>query len=188
MVNGIRFVKKNRTIHLAVHQADPLTASYNNDAIFDWTSDQDFFLEDFYVRENVDYFRLTPESRSIDLNEIRVEKGQVVTGARLAVTDGHLRLEIRGTVFNSKSGTLSRDPNDSKWYKAPRYVHSKLPIENVDVPTKSPESSVRHRNQNIFVEFTPTDIYKDMAQTTGKEKVECGCVCVCALCTQTFVN
>lgn len=47
-----------------------------------------------------------------------------------------------------------------------------LPIEEVDVPTRSPEQSKRVRTENKYIEFTPTDIYKDIAQTTGTSNVD----------------
>lgn len=44
----------------------------------------------------------------------------------------------------------------------------KIPIEEADIPILSPEKSKRVRSPNKYVEFGPTDIHKDIAQTTGK--------------------
>lgn len=55
----------------------------------------------------------------------------------------------------------------SVWRANNNHDKEKLPIEEVDVPTRSPVQSKRVRTDNKYIEFTPTDIYKDIAQTTG---------------------
>lgn len=132
-----------------------------------WKSDYNFNFGDPSVVPGRDYYNLTYENRAIELDKIRVPPGQVVTGVRLRVVNGRLRLEIRGTEFNLAGGELSHDPGRSRWYNASNKYKTKIVIENSDMPLKSPLPSMRNREDNKFVEFVPTDIYKDIAQTTG---------------------
>lgn len=77
---------------------------------------------------------------------------------------------IGTTPYDRETGHLARDIVRSIWRNNKNPNKEKLPIENADVPTRSPEKSKRHRTINKYIEFTPTDIYKDIAQTTGELK------------------
>lgn len=74
------------------------------------------------------------------------------------------------TRFNRETGYLIRDNMATSWRGNNYHNKEKIPIEEADVPTRSPEKSKRHRTNNKYIEFTPTDIYKDIAQTTGELK------------------
>lgn len=92
----------------------------------------------------------------------------MVTGARFRVVNGRLRFEIRTTQFDYELGTLSPEYTRTVWRGNNHYTEKeKINIENADVPTLSPEKSRRYRGDNKYIEFTPTDIHLDMAQTTG---------------------
>lgn len=95
-----------------------------------------------------------------------------MTGARFRYVNNRLRFEIRTTQFNYQTGYLSRDPTRTVWRGDNHYTGNeqkdKIDIDNTDVPTLSPEKSKRYRGTNNYIEFTPTDITFDMAQTTGK--------------------
>lgn len=47
----------------------------------------------------------------------------------------------------------------------------KIPNENLDVPTRSSEKSKRVRSPNKYIEFTPTGVMQDIAQTTGNSNL-----------------
>lgn len=47
----------------------------------------------------------------------------------------------------------------------------KIPNEDLDVPTRTPEKSKRYRGQNKYIEFNPTGVQQDIAQTTGNFKI-----------------
>lgn len=80
-----------------------------------------------------------------------------------------LRHFIPGTTpFDRATGFLSRDYVKSVWRANNYHDKEKLPIEEADVPIRSPVPSKRVRTTNKYIEFTPTDIYKDIAQTTGE--------------------
>lgn len=80
-----------------------------------------------------------------------------------------LRHFVPGTTpFDRATGFLSRDYVKSVWRANNYHDKEKLPIEEADVPIRSPVPSKRVRTTNKYIEFTPTDIYKDIAQTTGE--------------------
>lgn len=72
------------------------------------------------------------------------------------------------TPFDRETGYLDRDQIKSVWRANNYHDKEMLPIEEADVPTLSPMQSKRVRTMNKYIEFTPTDIYKDIAQTTGE--------------------
>lgn len=155
-----------------------------------WVSDYNFVIEDSGVEDGIDYHTLTWTDRSIELDTIRGPKDELVTGARFRVINNRLRFEIRKNLFfvllnlqfffnycrsftgttpyNKKTGELIRDSRRTVWRSNNYENKEKIPIENADVPIRSPEKSKRHRTINKYIEFTPTDIYKDIAQTTGE--------------------
>lgn len=91
-----------------------------------------------------------------------------MTGARFRVVNGRLRFEIRATQFDYETGKLNLEYSRSRWQGNEHYTaKEKINIENADVPTLSPEKSRRYRGDNKYIEFTPTDIHMDAAQTTG---------------------
>lgn len=74
---------------------------------------------------------------------------------------------IGTTPFDRETGYLTRDHVKSVWRANNFHDKEKLPIEESDVPIRSPIQSKRVRTTNKYIEFTPTDMYKDIAQTTG---------------------
>lgn len=154
-----RQLDRNGQIHRSENIHDDLDA---------WKSDYNFVIRDTGVEEGRDYHKLTWRDRAIDLDTIRAPKNEVVTGARFRVVDKRLRFEIRTTEFNYETGYLMKGKSKSHWRANNNHNKEPIPINEADVPTLSPHKSKRHRDENKYVEFTPTDIYKDMAQSTGK--------------------
>lgn len=102
MVTGIRFLKKNRIIHIFIKDRKlgpngQISADGANDDPDDgWLSDYRFVKEDSGVKEGVDYHELTWKNRIIEIDTIRAPKDEVVTGVRFRVVGDHrLRFEIR---------------------------------------------------------------------------------------------
>lgn len=81
--------------------------------------------------------------------------------------NNRLRFEIRTTQFNFETGYLSRDRMKSVWRGNNDHYKEKINIENSDVPILSPQKSKRYRATNKYIEFTPTDVNLDIAQSTG---------------------
>lgn len=99
VVTGIRFLKKNRIIHIFIKERklgrDGTIESENDDTEEIWIGDYNFVKEDSGVKEGVDYHELTWKNHAIDLDTLRAPKDEVVTGARFRVVDDRLRFEIR---------------------------------------------------------------------------------------------
>lgn len=160
-------MKRDRIIHLFVteHVLRPRGAVEENSKT-SWQGDYRFVIDDFGV-EN-DYHELTWEKRGIDLDIVRVPEDEVVTGVRFRVADGRLRFELRSTMYNFETGELYKDRIRSTWRGNNNRYKQRISVEHSDVPTRSPLSSVRLKGTGYYVEFTPTDIHKDAAQTTGE--------------------
>lgn len=76
---------------------------------------------------------------------------------------------ISGTTpFNRETGYLSRDSIRSVWRGNNYHDKEQIFIEGSDIPIRSPDQTKRHRGINKYIQFTPTDVYKDIAQSTGK--------------------
>lgn len=171
VITGLRLMKSDSIIHIFAAERQlgfnghiNLTESKDQNV---WISDYNFVIKDTGVKEGEQYHKLTWRDRAIELDTIRAPKGEVVTGARFRVDKKRLRFEIRTTEFNYETGYLLRETSKSVWRGNNHPYKEPIPINEADVPTLSPHKSKRHREDNKYVEFTPTDIYKDMAQTTG---------------------
>lgn len=98
-MTGIRFLKKNRIIHIFISERKlgpngKIEVVDLNDQ--PWFSDYKFVKEDSGVKEGVDYHELTWKNRIIEIDTIRAPKDEVVTGVRFRVVGDHrLRFEIR---------------------------------------------------------------------------------------------
>lgn len=98
MVTGIRFFKKNRIIHIFIKERTlgPRGTILLGEDTDELRSDYNFVIEDAGVREGVDYHELTWKNHAIEIDTIRADKDEVVTGARFRVTsERRLRFEIR---------------------------------------------------------------------------------------------
>lgn len=125
-----------------------------------------FDVHDAGVREGVDYFTLSWENRTLNLDTIEVPAGKVVTGVRFRTRGSSIGLEVRGTDFDLTTGQL-KNIEESQWYRpAPNITHEAIPMDNLDVPILTPEKSIPNPLPYRFVRFGPTDKFKDLAQTT----------------------
>lgn len=139
-----------------------------------WKSDYNFLIEDNGVESGIDYHTLTWQIPAIDLDILRAPKNNVITGVRFRVQKGRLLFEIRTTPYNHQTGKLLRELNGEKttWRCNNNPEKTKINIGQADVPTRATRKSERDRRTNRFIEFTPTSIYKDAAQSTGKRALK----------------
>lgn len=56
------------------------------------------------------------------------------------------------------------------WRSNNNHDKEQIPNEDLDVPTRSPEKSKRIRTENKYIEFNPTGVHQDIAQSTGNFK------------------
>lgn len=167
MISGVAFTKVNRIIQLKILEKELLPngtiATTNSEN--SWRTSNTFSIDDYDVEEGVDFHKISWYNRSIDLDAV-FDADRVVTGVRFRVFNSHLRLEVRVTKFNYQTGKLI-DIHHSEWIsnnttETKKLIESKYP----DRSTRSNEKSIPIRAKNYYVNFQPTDIRKDLAQST----------------------
>lgn len=121
--------------------------------------------DDKTLIENTDYVSVTWQNRSIALTSVTIaDNDHVVTGVRFHKQGGHIQVEIRATRYDFERGMLI-DVADSFWMGNANLLNE-LKLDHPDVPIKSTKKSQMFAENNEFVQFQPSDIEKDGAQTT----------------------
>ncbi|KAL1401434.1 hypothetical protein pipiens_006596 [Culex pipiens pipiens] len=170
VVTGMRFVKKNRIIHLIVQQGRLLPRGQIDNGTLEWVEPHNYNLLSTNVRVGRDYHTLNRNNRSLDLDDLYVPQGYVVTGVRFRLLDNHLNLEIRMTEMNFATGQLV-DPDKSTWIgndNTERSVDTRTECEldRPHVPLLSLVKSLPDSASNQFIQFRASDRNMDAAQTT----------------------
>lgn len=130
-----------------------------------WRTSKVFSIDDYDVEEGVDFHTISWLNRSIDLDTV-MDADRVVTGVRFRVVNSHLRLEVRVTNFNYQTGKLI-DIQRSEWtYNNSTITKMPLEVQYPDRSTRSTQKSIPIRGKNHYINFQPTDIRKDAAQST----------------------
>ncbi|XP_069676295.1 uncharacterized protein orion isoform X2 [Periplaneta americana] len=172
VVTGLRFVKKNRVIHLQIQEAGLLPRGGINMTSVQWRPVDDYRISDSDVYNGKDYHTLSWEQRAIDLDDLVAPEGSVLTGVRFRRVGTHLNLEIMVTPLNFTAGTLDKPHQKSIWHGNDNTDASlveprkRLYISHPDVPTLTNEGSVVDSRSDQFLLFTHSDIDADAAQTT----------------------
>lgn len=124
-------------------------------------------IEKFQQNEQIngiDYHTLTWEHRSINLDTVTAPAGTVITGVRFKVTEGVLNIEIRASKFEFSTGKLF---DDHQWLSNHEDLQrSPINLMNSDIPPRAIDFSVPNNELNKFVQFQPSGIDQDVAQTT----------------------
>lgn len=130
-----------------------------------WLSAPLFSIKDLNVTKDVDYHELSYDKRSINLDEVKLPKNQLLTGVRFCVKNGHLTIEVRGTTFDYATGTLN-GAEESEW------ISNAKGYNEITAPKNKPDESDRYsamKASNVthaFVKFGPTGYSNDIGQTT----------------------
>lgn len=163
--------KQNGVIHLAISerillpfgQAEVLPPYPFIDT---WRGTDFFNINNNGIRENVDYYTLSYENRSINLDYVTAPKDHLVTGVRFRITDGRITIEIRATEFDFVNGRL-KNIDKSEWYSNPNCGQVKIDSQDRrENPMKISKMSLPDPRQNTFIEFGPTDYTTDVSQLT----------------------
>lgn len=166
VISGIRIVKKNRIIQLeAVERVllPQLELDSSNDRVI---ANINFTVEDPETREHVDYFTMTYDNRTLNLDTIVAARDQLVTGVRFRVHSGAVHLEARFTYFDETTGKLDLE-TASEWKMNSNNQRIPLFAEHMDVPTRSTEQTrAIAADTGNSIKFVPTGWVRDMAQTT----------------------
>lgn len=121
--------------------------------------------DDPLLVEGTDYHTLNWENRSVNLDTLVASPGNVITGVKFVADKGHLSLQIRSTRFDFHTGFL-QDIHRSEWISNSAPVRTPILLQHPDKSDRSPLKSMPDTTLNRYVDFQPTDIQKDAAQTT----------------------
>lgn len=131
-----------------------------------WSLAEQFAPNSSDSQEGIDYFVLTYENRSLNLDTITASAGHVVTGVRFNRNHkGHLLLEVRFTEFDAFTGKLI-NLEKSVWLSNPNGGKHRINTDNLDIPTRANGKSVGKFKENSYVRFGPTHKKIDLSQTT----------------------
>ncbi|XP_058830644.1 uncharacterized protein LOC131689510 isoform X2 [Topomyia yanbarensis] len=170
VVTGMRFVKKNRIIHLVVQQGTLLPRGQIDNTTLDWVEAESYNILSPNVRNGRDYHTLGHDNRILDLDDLEVQPSYVLTGVRFRLLGTHLNMEIRMTEMDFGTGKLM-DPDKSIWIGSDKTEHSEdkrteLKLDRPHVPLLTPAKSIPDSISNQFIRFRESDRGMDAAQTT----------------------
>lgn len=167
IITGIAIKKIDRVIQLMISERVLYAFGKVNDTLRRtqiWKNNNIAFLKD--GEKNIDYFTLTREHRTINLDTLVVPLGKVVTGIRFQAHENRLHLEIRATDFDYETGQL-KNLEQSAWINnLHTEQRAQINILDPDSPTRTTKIQEPVDSHNKFIEFRPTDIKKDLAQLT----------------------
>ncbi|CAG9773548.1 unnamed protein product [Ceutorhynchus assimilis] len=170
VVTGLRFVKKNRIVHLQIQEGELLPRLNINASSLAWKPVDEYKLTDRKVFNGQDYHTLTWEKRRMDLDDLEADDGHMLTGVRFKEIGSHLNFEIYTTKFDFDTGKLK--PEHSKWKDNPntdvsiKNPRTKVRLVHPDIPIRSTSPSIPTSHSDQYIEFTNSDIDRDVAQTT----------------------
>lgn len=170
IITGVAITKINRIIQFKIIErqllANGQVAVPESPGIVynEWKTATPFHINGADVEEGVDYHQLTWKKRSVDLDTL-IDLERVVTGIRFRVVDTHIRIEIRVTDFDYQTGQL-KDLRHSKWIGNDSRPKRQLVPVRPDLPTKTTQKSMPFLGDNVYVNFQPSDMEKDAAQST----------------------
>ncbi|XP_014242049.1 uncharacterized protein LOC106662462 [Cimex lectularius] len=171
VITGLRFVKKNKIIHLQIQQGTLLKNGAINVSTVAWRAVDDYKTDDDGIKAGVDYHVLTWEQRAIDLDDLIAPEGYVLTGVRFRRIGGHLNLEIKVTKMDFKNGTLVNNGKKTMWIGndntdgAHYNPRRRLTMTNPDNPIKNSGVTLPDSVHDQFIEFTNSDLDLDAGQT-----------------------
>lgn len=171
VITGVRLVKENGVIQLSISERTLLSFGQTSATEQDtWIlADDQFAVTDIGVTEGVDYATLTYENRAINLDDLVLPHGKVVTGVRFtqSSTTGHLALEIRATDFDYFSGRLLNITHNP-WVKNENggQIEIEIPKKRNPLQYEARDLHVPEMVPNAYVKFGPSDLDFDIGQTT----------------------
>lgn len=167
VISAVRIVKVNGIIHLTAVERSLLPNVQLDEANNNFVSNYNFTVDDMDVKKDIDYFTMTYENRTLNLDTIvAAARDQLVTGVRFRVHSGSVHLQVRFTYFDEKTGMLDLT-TASEWKLNSNTKRVPIPVDHVDIPTKSQEQSLPvGTDDGNSIKFVPTSWVRDMAQTT----------------------
>lgn len=171
MVTGVQFVKENGVIQLSISQRTLMPFGQTDESEQDtWKlADNQFAVPNYGAVESINYTTLTYDNRAINLDDLVLPQGKLVTGIRLqqSSTTGHLSLEIRATDFDYATGRLL-NTSHNPWVKNENggRIEIEIPKKTNPLETIVSELYMPNSQPNSYVKFGPSDIEFDIGQST----------------------
>lgn len=165
IITGVGLFKEKGIFTWGIHQSEFLSnGRVNLTKPWNAFTEVEKFQQDEQVH-GIDYHTLSWQNRSINIDTIIAPVGSVVTGVRFTVIDGVLNLEIRATKFEFSTGRLF---DDHQWLSNSNEAHHRTSIDllNSDIPPRATGFTVLNNEVDKFVQFQPSGIDQDVAQTT----------------------
>lgn len=160
---GVRIVKRTGTVYLQLRQARLMVDGRADPTTAEWVP----LPADDGTHEGTDYHTMTYERRGLDLDDVQVPTGYLVTGARWRVLGSHLNLEVRATAANRTAGRLDSPTATSHWVSVDSTLgRQQLRLKAPDEPTRQTQPSRVDSQPESYVQFTHSDLEKDAGQTT----------------------
>lgn len=130
-------------------------------------ADYQFKVNESKAIDGIDYFTLTYENRSVNLDELTVPRGKVVTGVRFYHHKGHIVLQIRATDFDYFSGKLV-NLNYTPWVTNDDGGQTHIELSSRANPLKHGKgvNAPMAVEPNRYVSFQPSDFDTDASQLT----------------------
>ncbi|KAI8124341.1 hypothetical protein CVS40_5407 [Lucilia cuprina] len=168
VVTGLRFTKVNRVFHLQIQEGQLMPRGIINESTLNWKPVDNYTIYERGVLQNQDYFTLTYDTRSIDLDNIETyDENYVITGVRFQVVGAHLNLQARLSKFNYASGQLVNPKEISYWKinDISEFRRNEIVLSDRDVPTRSTDKSEPNFGSNQYLKFSVSSLEKDVSQT-----------------------
>lgn len=169
VVTGVRLVKENGVIQFSISQRTLLPFGQTEESEQDtWKlADYQFASTDHSAIDGVDYFTLTYENRSINLDDLVVPQGKLVTGVKFFNLNGHLIIQIRATDFDYFNGRLENITH-TPWVMNENGGQTEIEITTKANPLVNVVSGIYipDTTPNAFIQFGPSDIKFDVGQST----------------------
>lgn len=164
----MRIVKKKGVIQLEISQRTLLPFGLT-DAREENTwkgAEYQFSVKDHGAIENTDYFTLSYENRSINLDDLTVPQGKLVTGVRFFHLNGHIVLQVRATDFNYPKGQLL-NLDHNPWVVNNNGGRNRIILDNAGNPLAESYPAETPRNpKDGYIRFEPSDFDEDLSQAT----------------------
>ena len=102
----MRFVKKNRIIHLQIQQGKLLSQGRIDNARLEWIETPNFNVSDTGIKNGVDFHEFSYSKRAIDFDDLRASDEYVITGLKFKAAGSHLNLEATARKIDFKTGQI----------------------------------------------------------------------------------
>ncbi|CAH1108486.1 unnamed protein product [Psylliodes chrysocephalus] len=172
VVTGLRFVKKNRIIHIQIQEGKLLPRGNIDASTVRWVPVEDYKITDRKIYNGQDYHTFSWEKRAVDLDDLEADEGHVLTGVRFKEIGSHLNFEIFVTKFDFDSGKLINPTSTSVWKdnsntdSSTTNPRKKVWLVTPDIPTRTTSPSIPTSKSDEYIELVNSDIDRDAAQTT----------------------